>query len=419
MFDSFFPRPKLLFASLLLYVALIVAFWMTIGDSVATAIGFNLPVDDAEKVIGLGFFVTQDFLWFYLVYFVATILFWQFWSRFSPHPWQNWSILGTALIIFVTYYSVQVSVAINYWYRPFYDMLQAALDGDSSFTERDFYMRVLDFLNIALVYVIVATGTSFFLSHYVFRWRTAMNDHYTGIWDRVRRIEGASQRIQEDTMRFADIMESLGIRIVDSIMTLFAFLPILLELSVHVETLPLIGAVPAPLVTAAVLWAVFGTGILALAGIKLPGLYFRNQRVEAAFRKELVLGEDNDGRADPVSLRELFANVRRNYFRLYFHYVYFNIVRNVYLQFNNIFSLILLVPTIVAGVISFGILNRITSAFGQVASSFQFLVYSWSTIVELMSIYKRLAAFEAAIKEQPLPDLDQEFIETGGRVDDA
>ena len=91
----------------------------------------------------------------------------------------------------------------------------------------------------------------------------------------------------------------------------------------------------------------------------------------------------------------------------------------MYLQFNNIFSLILLVPTIVAGVISFGILNRITSAFGQVASSFQFLVYSWSTIVELMSIYKRLAAFEAAIKEQPLPDLDQEFIATGGRVDDA
>ena len=417
MFESFFPRPKLLLFSLIAYVALIVVFWMTIGDSVAAMLGFNLPADDAEKVIGLGYFVTQDFLWFYLVYFVATIIFWLFWNRFSPHPWQGWSILGTALIIFVTYYSVQVSVAINYWYRPFYDMLQQALDGDSGIVEADFYWSAMDFLMIAMVYVVVATGTNFFLSHYVFRWRTAMNNYYTGMWDRVRRIEGASQRIQEDTMRFADIMESLGIRIVDSIMTLFAFLPLLLELSVHVTELPIIGEVPAPLVTAALIWALFGTTVLALAGIKLPGLYFRNQRVEAAFRKELVLGEDNAERADPITLRELFNNVRRNYFRLYFHYVYFNIVRNIYLQANNVFSLFLLVPSIVAGGLTLGIFNRITSAFGQVASSFQFLVYSWSTIVELMSIYKRLKAFEAAIADQPLPEIDQEYIASGGSSD--
>ena len=417
MFESFFPRPKLLLFSLIAYVALIVVFWMTIGDSVAAMLGFNLPADDAEKVIGLGYFVTQDFLWFYLVYFMATIIFWLFWNRFSPHPWQGWSILGTALIIFVTYYSVQVSVAINYWYRPFYDMLQQALDGDSGIVEADFYWSAMDFLMIAMVYVVVATGTNFFLSHYVFRWRTAMNDYYTGMWDRVRRIEGASQRIQEDTMRFADIMESLGIRIVDSIMTLFAFLPLLLELSVHVTELPIIGEVPAPLVTAALIWALFGTTVLALAGIKLPGLYFRNQRVEAAFRKELVLGEDNEERADPITLRELFNNVRRNYFRLYFHYVYFNIVRNIYLQANNVFSLFLLVPSIVAGGLTLGIFNRITSAFGQVASSFQFLVYSWSTIVELMSIYKRLKAFEAAIADQPLPEIDQEYIASGGSSD--
>ena len=46
---------------------------------------------------------------------------------FAPHPWFNWSILGSALIIFVTYFQVQVSVAINDWYGPFYDLIQAAL----------------------------------------------------------------------------------------------------------------------------------------------------------------------------------------------------------------------------------------------------------------------------------------------------
>ena len=42
---------------------------------------------------------------------------------------------------------------------------------------------------------------------------------------------------------------------------------------------------------------------MIVAGIKLPGLEFRNQRVEAAFRKELVLGEDDEKRAEPETLK--------------------------------------------------------------------------------------------------------------------
>ena len=36
-------------------------------------------------------------------------------------------------------------------------------------------------------------------------------------------------------------------------------------------------------------------------------------------------------------------------------------------------------------------------AFGKVQDAFQFLVQSWTTIVELMSIYKRLREFERQI----------------------
>ena len=39
--------------------------------------------------------------------------------------------------------------------------------------------------------------------------------------------------------------------------------------------------------------------VVAIAGAKLPGLYFKNQRVEAAYRKELVYGEDHADRAQP------------------------------------------------------------------------------------------------------------------------
>ena len=38
-----------------------------------------------------------------------------------------------------------------------------------------------------------------------------MNDFYVAQWGRLRTIEGASQRIQEDTMRFAQTIEDLGL----------------------------------------------------------------------------------------------------------------------------------------------------------------------------------------------------------------
>ena len=100
-------------------------------------------------------------------------------------------------------------------------------------------------------------------------------------------------------MRFATSMEGLGVNLVDAIMTLIAFLPVLVRLSSNVTELPLIGAIPYPLVLAALLWAMFGTAFLALIGMRLPGLEFHNQRVEAAYRKELVLGEDVPTRALP------------------------------------------------------------------------------------------------------------------------
>jgi peptide/bleomycin uptake transporter len=234
-----------------------------------------------------------------------------------------------------------------------------------------------------------------------------MNDYYMANWHRLRFIEGASQRVQDDTMRFSKTTEELGVKLIESIMTLVAFLPILMGLSANVTELPLIGHVPNVLVVVAIVWSLFGTGFLALIGIRLPGLEFRNQRVEAAYRKELVYAEDDERRAQPQTVAELFAAVRKNYFRLYFNYMYFNIGRILYLQTDNIFPYIVLAPTIVAGKITLGAMNQILHAFGQVRESFQFLVNSWTVIVELLSIYKRLRAFEATLRGEELPAIEK------------
>ena len=119
--------------------------------------------------------------------------------------------------------------------------------------------------------------------------------------------------------------------------------------------------------------------------------------MEAAYRKELVLGEDEATRAQPENLRVLFGAVRRNNFVLYAHYLYFDLVRWSYLQFAVVVPYMALGPSLIAGALSLGVLQQVVRAFGKVQDAFQFLVQSWTTIVELMSIYKRLREFERQI----------------------
>ncbi|HVQ52260.1 MAG TPA: SbmA/BacA-like family transporter, partial [Mycobacterium sp.] len=95
------------------------------------------------------------------------------------------------------------------------------------------------------------------------------------------------------------------------------------------------------------------------------------------------------------------------YFRLFFHYMYFDVARYSYLQFGVLVPYIALGPTLVTGVITLGVMQQIVRAFGRVESSFQYLVNSWTTIVELISVYKRLRAFERRIGSRgfaPHPD---------------
>jgi len=409
MFQSFFPNPKWFFILLVIWASICIGFWYGLGDQLGTWLGFELPLEDAEPVLGLGHFISADFIWFYLYFFITLTLFGLVWIWLSPHEWQMWSIFGTALILFSTYFSVQVSVAINTWRRPFFDNIQAAFSEQGSVTAEELYDLIIIFGEIAFLAVIVFVLTRFFVSHYIFRWRMAMNEFYASKWTQLRQVEGAAQRVQEDTMRFAGIMEGLGVSLVDAFMTLVAFLPVLWSLSQYVTELPIIGSIASPLFYAAIFWSIFGTMLMAVVGIKLPGLEFKNQRVEAAYRKELVYGEDHEDRALPLTLSELFGNVRKNYFRLYFHYMYFNVARSFYLQADNLFAYIILIPTIVAGTITFGILQQILTAFGQVSNSFQYLINSWPTIVELISVYKRLQSFERVLHDKPQVHMDRQY----------
>lgn len=411
MFVSFFPKPKLFFLSAAAWSLFLILLWFFGGQQFGSVFGLGPADPAAPPIIGITVLWSPPFLWFYIYYVVGVLLFYAFWAWYAPHPWQNWSILVASVVLFMLYFNVQISVAVNNWYGPFFDYVQGLMSGTRQSTNAEFYSGVASFSWLALLGMNVQVINIFIVQHWIFRWRTAMNNYFMENWSKLRHIEGAAQRVQEDTMRFSQIMEDLGATFVQSIMTLIAFLPVLIALQKHITELPIVGAIPQPLVVAALAWCLFGTVSVMLAGVKLPGLQFRNQRVEAAYRKELVYGEDHADRAQPLTTTELFSNVRRNYFRLYGHYIYFNVVRYTYLQADNIFANVILGPSLVAHKITFGPFNQISNAFGRVTNSLQFLLNSWSTIVELQSIHKRLRAFEATLEGEPLPDIDQHYLD--------
>ena len=323
---------------------------------------------------------------------------------FTQKKWFLWSIFGSLFILISTWYQVQLDVKINEWFGEFYDTLQKALTTPNSVSEEEFIGYLFTFAKIAALWILIAVFTGFFTSHWVFRWRTSMAEYYHEQWLNARLTEGASQRVQEDTIKFTRIMEGLGTSLIESIMILIQFIPILFGLSVGIPIF-FFGEWEYGLIVGALIWTIGGTIFLIVLGLilRLVGVEYDLQKQEAAYRKILVIAED-DGSVRPKKIDELFDDVRKIHFISYLRYLYFNIGRIAYLQANVLSAYVFLAPAIVAGVVTLGVMQQIIRAFGRVEGSMQYLLKAWPTIIELASVYKRLREFESKIKQVDFVD---------------
>ena len=335
-------------------------------------------------------------------------------SFFLEKKWRLWSWGGLLLLIISLWLQVQMTVAINSWYGKFYDLLQKAADYSSNPQEGinlffkqlvsvDYILNGFEgtpsFVEIAFPYIILAIFTGWFTRIYGLRWREAITFDYIPKWQNVSsEIEGASQRIQEDCNRWARIIESLGLQVIRAVMTLIAFIPILWTLSEKVD-LPILRDIEGSLVWFTLIISLGGIIVSWYVGIKLPGLEYNNQRVEAAFRKDLVLGEDDKKNyAQTETLLELFTGIRFNYHRLYLHYGYFDGWMTTYDQFMIIAPYLIMGPGLFTGLITLGTLVQVSNAFSRVHGGFALFLHNWTTITELRSIWKRLREFEDNLK---------------------
>ena len=318
---------------------------------------------------------------------------------FTTRKWFLWSWLGSIVILSSLWIQVKIDVKINEWFGQFYNMIQKALAKPNSITIEEYWSSLFSYITLAGIYVAIMVVISFFTSHFLFRWRASMVELYHSVYDSARKVEGAAQRVQEDTIKFSRIMESLGTSLIESIMVLIQFVPILLGLSIGIPIF-FFGDWQYGLITGALIWTLGGTIFLIGLGwvLRLVGVEYDLQKKEAAYRKILVIAED-DGNIRPKTIEELFIDVRSIHFLSYIRYLYFNIGRIAYLQANVLSAYVFLAPAIVAGIVTLGVMQQIIRAFGRVEGSMQYLLKAWPTIIELASVYKRLREFEAQIIE--------------------
>jgi len=313
-------------------------------------------------------------------------------SFFLSQKYRFWAWGGLIFLFLLTWGQVQLTVILNTWYGEFYDILQKANDIDA------FWNLIIEFGYIAFPYIIIAMFSFYFAQHYAFRWREAITNYYLPLWEKTpNNIEGASQRIQQDTYEFAKALESIGLGLFKALLTLIAFIPILWALSEKI-TIPFLANIEGSLVYVAFLTSVGGMIISYLVGIKLPNIEYNNQKLEAKYRKELVYSEDDKKFANAENLFSLFLGLKVNYIKMFNHYSYFSLWNYLYQQVMIILPYIIMAPSLFSGVITLGVVTQTGNAFGKVNESFSYLIDRWTDITKFLSVLKRLNEFEKMLK---------------------
>lgn len=316
---------------------------------------------------------------------------------FASKQWFIWAYGGGVFLLASLYGQVYIAVRVNEWYRTFFDMLQQT----GQHTLDDFWKSLMDWAFLTVPFWILAAVTNYVMRLYALAWREAITFDYLPRWKNVTEdIEGASQRIQEDTFRFTRIMESLGIQTAQAFMMLIAFVPVLWNLGKEINV-GWVKDVPGVLVWASLLISIGGMCISWLVGIKLPKLEYDNQKAEAAFRKQLVYAEDDKiHHAATVALIELFTHIRLNYRRLFLHHGYFDLWMHWYDQLVSIVPYLVMGPGVFMGVITLGMLQQVVHAFEKVHGSLSLFLHNWPVITEFRSIRLRLREFEDHLDKQ-------------------
>ena len=369
---------------------------------------------------------------------------------FASGPSWRVAFAWFGLLVFVGHavFKAWLKWALNDWYAEFYDALQdlgwsepaESSSGSGPDARERLSAHLLDkrqevaalLVRFALLVspaVFVHPIAKWISSNWRFAWRMALVRAYLAHYDVGQPpVEGAAQRIHEDTQRFESGIYACFATLLDSVLTLAVFVPVLLEA----------GASSRPggvmdfdgwLVMIATSAAAGGLMVSMAVGHRLVMLEVQNQRVEALMRTKLVVLEqqpasvvgvvrdDEDDVVDPdefttvhrrpprarrVSPAPFFRynqmELWRNYSSLFANFAIFNTWISAYDQVMVIVPYALAAPLMFASDpanrITLGTLMQVSNAFDKVFGAMAVLSENWTAVNDFRSTVYRLREFE-------------------------
>ncbi|GAB3630096.1 ABC transporter ATP-binding protein/permease [Pandoraea terrae] len=330
----------------------------------------------------------------------------------SEQRWQGRGLL--ALVIALNLGIVFINVRINAWNTNFYNALE----------NRNwpvFKSSIIEFTILAFTFVFLATFRIYFRQMLEIKWRQWLTDVNLRKWfarrayyriERDHLADNPDQRISEDLRSLTSTSLALSVDLLSTFVTLLSFVTILWTLSGAVSfTLDGMGVtIPGYMVWVAAVYAIVGSFIIFRVGRPLVGLSYRQQQVEADFRFLLVRlresaeqvalyrGED----AERHRLWGAFDMVRENWWNIMRYTKRLMLSNSVYTQAAIIFPLVAAAPRYFAGAFTFGVLMRVTDAFGQVSEAFSWFINSFATLAEWKATVNRLREFTRVVEAPPV-----------------
>ena len=380
---------------------------------------------------------------------------------------------GLLVVMSYSAFAAWTKMRVNEFYNEFYDLLQhrvvehtgnesasgevATDEDDLASLRAEVWRQLSGFAQIVVPLIVAAPVSKWVRAAWAFAWRVALMRSYLDAWDvALDPIEGASQRLHEDTQRFCNALQGCLATLLDAVFTLFVFAPILVDLgrtiAPPIDVGPLRGGW---LLALAYLAATVGLGGAMLAGSRLVTLEVNNQRVEASLRRDLVVletapealfgtsAEDADrgarSRSPPDSPRTgrprvrgaacasplLFFSLTLKRLWSNYHALFRNFAAlNLWLTFFD--QVMVLFPYVVAGPLLFaddpaaritlGTLVKLSNSFDKVFGSLSVVAENYGAVNEWRSVVRRLREFETRLFAQPPLPRDAPRAGPGGRA---
>jgi putative ATP-binding cassette transporter len=343
-------------------------------------------------------------------HFATIVTIWQLATPYfrSEDRWPGRILLATVIAIELSI--VGITVLLNTWNARFYNALQ----------ERDwnaFVYQLGYFCVLAAAFILLAVYQLYLNQWLQIRWRRWLTASYLDHWlvganhYRMQLLGDAAdnpdQRISEDIAQFIASTLSIGLQLLNSLVTLFSFFIILWGLSAEAP-LHLFGVtmhIPGYLLWAALVYAIAGTTLTHLIGRPLIALNFQQQRYEADFRFNLVRARENSEQiallaGEPAERDRLllrFGNVVANWMAIMTRQKKLTFFTAGYAQASVVFPFIMVSPAYFANVLQLGGLMQTANAFNRVQDALSVFVNLYRSLAEWRAVIARLDGFDHAI----------------------